>query len=103
MLQLHKFGGRPDLGTPSKVWSRGDEAPVSTQGLPNLPPSSPDHRSQPRRSFLTLDECIEAADALAQRLRQLGAQKHPLDVRRGLRPIPIFLTGGWQKTDAPFG
>jgi hypothetical protein len=45
-------------------------------------------RRPERQSFLTLDECIASADELAQRLRQLGAQKHPLDIRKGIRPLP---------------
>ena len=42
--------------------------------------------SPARQPFLTLDECIASANDLAQRLRQLGAQKHPLEVRKGMRP-----------------
>lgn len=41
-----------------------------------------------RAPFITIDECIEAAQVLVQRLSRLGAQRHPLDVRRGVR-VPV--------------
>ncbi len=41
---------------------------------------------QPTRelSFITIDDCIQAAQELWSRLRQLGEYKHPLDVRKGV-------------------
>ncbi len=41
---------------------------------------------QPGRApFITLDECLASAQELVQRLSRLGAQRRPLDVRRGVR------------------
>ena len=41
--------------------------------------------ARPREPFITLDDCIESAEELLQRLSRLGALKHPLDVRKGVR------------------
>ena len=37
-----------------------------------------------RLPFTTIDDCIALAYELAQRLNELGEQKYPLDVRRGV-------------------
>jgi len=37
-----------------------------------------------REPFTTIDDCIALAHELVKRLDNLGEQKHPLDVRRGV-------------------
>ena len=40
-------------------------------------------RTDDRKPFITLDDCIQLAQELAVRLHQLGDRKHPLGVRKG--------------------
>ena len=51
--------------------------------MPRKKESQPKIESS-RPPFLTIDDVIQEAEKLAAILRELGEQKHPLDIRRGV-------------------
>jgi len=53
--------------------------------MPEQKPIDPGSEPSVHEPFITIDDCIASAEELLQRLSRLGAQKHPLDVRKGVR------------------
>ena len=51
--------------------------------MPSKKESQPTIEST-RPPFVTIDDVIKEAEKLASILRELGGQKHPLDIRRGM-------------------
>ncbi len=52
--------------------------------MPRKKESQPTIESS-RPPFVTIDDVIQEAERLATILRKLGQQRHPLDIRRGVR------------------
>jgi hypothetical protein len=53
--------------------------------MPGRDQSEQGRESPARPPFVTLDDCIRLAEELPAQLGQLGVQKYPLDVHKGVR------------------
>jgi hypothetical protein len=56
--------------------------------MPKRAESQQGSETQTHEPFVTLDDCIQSAEELFGLLNRLGTQKHPLDVRKGVR-VPV--------------
>src|SRR5437867_1010955 len=74
---------------PERPYPSGGSLTQRSLPMPKRIPAEQGSSGTTPKPFVTIDDCIETAEALVQRLSQLGALKYPLDVRKGVRvPMP---------------